>query len=144
MWVEDIQRAPLNVREVCYSSKVFLRNIRSTYREQDRRYCESNIGLNKLWGLAVGGSFFSPFHSKRTSGPFFQFSFSHFFARGREYINQEWTEIREGKPGLAPSIFQNSEPVTPRASDERKCCLFSPPPKPQSYFSVHVFCLFSI
>ena len=87
--------------------------------------------------------FFSPFHSKRTSGPFFQFSFSHFFARGREYINQEWTEIREGKPGLTPSIFQNSEPVTPRASDERKCCLFSPPPKPQSYFSVHVFCFFS-
>ena len=87
--------------------------------------------------------FFLPSIQRERRAPSSNFRSPTFFAREREYINQEWTEIREGKPGLTPSIFQNSEPVTPRASDERKCCLFSPPPKPQSYFSVHVFCFFS-
>ena len=82
---------------------------------------------------------FSPFHSKRTSGPFFQFSFSHFFARGREYINQEWTEIREGKPGLASFKIQSLLLLAPRTKESPAYFLHRPNPKVTSLFMYFAF-----
>ena len=87
---------------------------------------------------------FSPFHSKRTSGPFFQFSFSHFFARGREYINQEWTEIREGKPGLASFKIQSLLLLAPRTKESPAYFLHRPNPKVTSLFMYFAFFLHPI
>lgn len=77
---------------------------RPTYREQDRRYCESNIGLNKLWGRARGGSFFPSTNSHPHGGLGARLPIFVPFLRGKRVHKPRMEEIERAGTAISFKI----------------------------------------